>query len=1841
MLLVLFYSFLFKFSFDSFILYSINGLIDQPISPSAEDKKKSKKRNKRQNKNRRKLKDGQGSSKDDSLDQDDDEGCSSISESGKPDPKPIVTQSIRNVISEEGSSFSEVPPTQHLVPDEDSERRRSVEQVAGEVVRNVIEMSLETLASSQRDTQGKDEPETNQDLIIQYVSCETETDPWKVSVSTQTFFKDRKKSCFDSGLTEDFKYHDTIRFHDDSDSCYSSSDSELDDDLLLECESMIISTNLAISTGLIALITGEMALNSEVLALEVGETALETGRIALECSHLRSNIEQGKTCPLTFTRSESGMGELDLVSEGEVNELKENISNRTTDDPNANDSYCDEKGELRTKEKRLKAKRRERKSLNHESDEEHNGNQFKFSDTFTQPELNVTKRITLPSFSSSSNSAEEQVSFVPLEQSTSNVVATEDIELQSQRKLSVSDELRKLFKPVKRSMEEGEIGEGQSWSRSDVGGGDQVQDAGKELLQIKSKTASNLFAIPKAHSHKLSPIFQSNEELISQDKTIAPVQRTQEESDLLSADEEYFKEQLKASIKSDEAIKNQFDQIIDDHAKDFQLYNELTQDIEQEHLEMQMSINEIFGDREKAILEEQNHDRHQIHDELERMEKEERELLATCVNIIESEEIEPNQMATDEECNIEYGEVEVNTNASSGASAEAVFERQEMIVIHDVPGETNVTSLEKEEEEESGEENKLDEENKFEEEDEETFSCEDAPSSGFYDVSQSQNLPPETENVSFTCVKLESSCPTVEYKFEEDRKINKMSGTENKTETSMESSKGPVSPPKVQVNEKDEVCKPPTEKDIREKNKKEKIEKLEKKVKAVIEKDGVSQPAIATDSNSLSEPLDTTQKMKNEPVQAEVPAVDDSPEEDVECSTKQSRNQDENVSNEVAQQEEKHNKNDQMAKPHQGQDQDKHKLDDTGSASAIPSQGKKEEKKPSVARNELQFDVMSVEQEQEKEAGMGSNEHRAFCKEETLKPEKRKSIIPLTQEDRNSTDSALSDKDVDDLLEEADGKSQESQTNSSSKSLSEVTKTLTVATNEVFVPSTSFEFKFMNEKMEEEGEKVTYDMGQKTDNVEQKEEGLKLGITKRKSITEKRKSAPFMVEAISPCPLLIFHVKKNDLVQEIADLQSNNEPSKKEMVEKEEETAEKEKETDNVEKNIKKKSEDVVNKSDAKKEKLVRSLKLEMTDEIICPNAMFNFNVDSSDVVAQFYDDKKVEQESHSERKESIESNNNEIQKKRSKKKIDKSTEKSDKCDAVDSTKNGDKNTIFKQEQTKTKKLEEKEDMISRDEAEIDYNRNVANIIEVAQGEVKEGRRSKEEVKQDTKIESAPDCKSSTPKSEVVNISTLNTEMDLSQLVPRSNSSNCQKDEDEKLFSSSNDDIPSFLEMEREVRKQDHPSSGNGTSSCLSRPSQSFAACSTRPEISGSSRFNTIDKERITRLSESQRSSSLYHTSNCSSEMRSKFAEIPKTIIRTNDVFESKFDRTIPSSLNDLRMIRPAFSSCLDVSCSTERNYSRYSSTSLARSPSPFNLSTASSLHSRITSPSHFSSDTRRGEDPHFSVEGSRNKERRSRSLVKSRMRNREEVRDISTRELLDRIWDRVEERKRKFNVESQNYSSIPSRQGVECHHYFQSSRDSSPNVNSTAFLTYGSLSYRTAKISKRESSGPREMASCTISSSVETSWKRLHDRLEQVHPHNYGRRKRDSSLPCTTNVTRGYKSDSIPSTPLCHSYSCDYLNKVEEKYKSMLNLRKSTSFDTVKRDIASKRRTFEAEIDDIDYHIFSARLYAEESEDIQETILGKRCSTPNYRKFRPADKDWQYICDHSTFRPKSLRRED
>ena len=222
-----------------------------------------------------------------------------------------------------------------LVPgdkDDESERRKSVEKVAGEVVRNVIEMSLETLASQRADqstasvNQGKGGPdETNQDLIIQYVSCETETDPWKVSVSTQTakffqgkdsakffqgkdsvnFFqgKDskRKHPCFDTSMKDTFRRNEkdlkkqlSLRYHDDysDDSCYSSSDSELDDDLLLECESMIISTNLAISTGLMALITGEMALNSEDLALEVGETALETGRIALECARLRSSVEQ-------------------------------------------------------------------------------------------------------------------------------------------------------------------------------------------------------------------------------------------------------------------------------------------------------------------------------------------------------------------------------------------------------------------------------------------------------------------------------------------------------------------------------------------------------------------------------------------------------------------------------------------------------------------------------------------------------------------------------------------------------------------------------------------------------------------------------------------------------------------------------------------------------------------------------------------------------------------------------------------------------------------------------------------------------------------------------------------------------------------------------------------------------------------------------------------------------------------------------------------------------------------------------------------------------------------------------------------------------------------------------------------------------------------------------------------------------------------------------------------------------------------------------------------------------------------------------------------------------------
>ena len=64
---------------------------------------------------------------------------------------------------------------------------------------------------------------------------------------------------------------------------YYSSDSEFEDELL-ECESMLITTNMALSTGLMALITGEMTLRSEEMALEVGKVALEAGRTALSLS---------------------------------------------------------------------------------------------------------------------------------------------------------------------------------------------------------------------------------------------------------------------------------------------------------------------------------------------------------------------------------------------------------------------------------------------------------------------------------------------------------------------------------------------------------------------------------------------------------------------------------------------------------------------------------------------------------------------------------------------------------------------------------------------------------------------------------------------------------------------------------------------------------------------------------------------------------------------------------------------------------------------------------------------------------------------------------------------------------------------------------------------------------------------------------------------------------------------------------------------------------------------------------------------------------------------------------------------------------------------------------------------------------------------------------------------------------------------------------------------------------------------------------------------------------------------------------------------------------------------
>lgn len=122
----------------------------------------------------------------------------------------------------------------------------------------------------------------------------------------------------------------------------------------------------------------------------------------------------------------------------------------------------------------------------------------------------------------------------------------------------------------------------------------------------------------------------------------------------------------------------------------------------------------------------------------------------------------------------------------------------------------------------------------------------------------------------------------------------------------------------------------------------------------------------------------------------------------------------------------------------------------------------------------------------------------------------------------------------------------------------------------------------------------------------------------------------------------------------------------------------------------------------------------------------------------------------------------------------------------------------------------------------------------------------------------------------------------------------------------------------------------------------------------------------------------------------------------------------------------------------------------------------------------------------------------------------------------------------------------------------------------------------------------------------VSSSWSRLRKRVDQAYS-GYWDEKRQINASKVTRDTW---------TPR----------------KTVFKLTASTSSSRVDKfhhpSVSKSPSVLDRDIDDIDYHIWCARVHTEEAESRQSYVLGSRTTSPSYRCYVPQSKPWQSICN-------------
>lgn len=132
----------------------------------------------------------------------------------------------------------------------------------------------------------------------------------------------------------------------------------------------------------------------------------------------------------------------------------------------------------------------------------------------------------------------------------------------------------------------------------------------------------------------------------------------------------------------------------------------------------------------------------------------------------------------------------------------------------------------------------------------------------------------------------------------------------------------------------------------------------------------------------------------------------------------------------------------------------------------------------------------------------------------------------------------------------------------------------------------------------------------------------------------------------------------------------------------------------------------------------------------------------------------------------------------------------------------------------------------------------------------------------------------------------------------------------------------------------------------------------------------------------------------------------------------------------------------------------------------------------------------------------------------------------------------------------------------------------------------------------------------------VASSWRRLRARVEQVYPDYWTHREQRRPSWMNESSGRSDKQETRKSFKLTKSNTVSSFECLQNKIKQINSTRCTRSPSVLDRDI-----------DDIDYHIWCARVHTEEAECRQRYVFGSRTSCPSYSRYMPQSKPWQSIC--------------